>query len=158
MTTAWLASAALATAVTMYPQQPQVTAEFCNYFITLGQSAQNGFRDLRGANAHGDDEFVYSKLTLPKATECVIDRKGLLFCTWEDRKPWEIKGEFDQLANAIRACFPSAKTQSYGGPELALEGLDVFVAAGERGGPTTISVKWEKTEIILYVEKTRPRK
>lgn len=133
------------------PQAPDyVSDEFCAHFEELGELAKRGFSTLKGP-AMADGEYR-ATLLLPEASDCRLSGSPPLFnCSWRNRPLDRIRGEFEVLARAIRACFPSAQSTPGDLSSVDERSFDLSIPQGERGGPSRVSVDLESDRIVLTV-------
>jgi len=99
------AAALLAGIVLLWPSQG-LSQEFCQIVEAIQREKDSRFRRLRGPlNEIGD---YVSRVTLPGADECYIDRQDPEFvCVWRVPNS-EVDGQTQTFISALRGCYPAA--------------------------------------------------
>lgn len=115
----------VATLAVAYANAPSARAQnFCAAIYGLGQAAQSGFRDIRGAQASPGSRRYQATLVLPNAEGCHIresasGRSASYECSWEQ----STEAEFRTLAQGIGGCMGTrVEWEQYAeGPSASIE-------------------------------------
>lgn len=115
-------------------RRAQPASEFCGALQRVLDAAGDDFTDLDGTLLSGlgdSPTLLAAHVELPMATTCFIRRStsvdempepkaietaATYGCTWANRTKAQVREQFEQLTNAVRACVP----------ELQREQLDPF--------------------------------
>jgi hypothetical protein len=118
--------------------------DFCDTLTQVANEAKNKFRKFRGPR--DEDRDFSSKVTLPGASSCYIDRTDYTFiCRWDLNFSSDVKAEVETFASGIRKCYPRGTSSSSTLSErLTLNGVSFRVSGNNKRNRVYLMIDEDK--------------